>query len=722
MTKKVFLLFFAVLVFLATSCSKDETAQTPPGQTPQGTATPEAQSSPDTTKYDEQESFSLDGVLGDDSIVLDDFPEDYTVPGDSTDISPDENLAIKPSLPPAPEMSLDDEEYAQSLSTEILEIPENGDIVSLDDTPLFVDPNPEDTDGALADSVLIEPDLTPKAPQGELEMILSQPDPPQPIPPQPTPPQPAPKSMVVVDLVDPVNYWNSEGTFWDAVFVGSKQVGFQSNEFSSQKIQGLPVKQVVVKNQVNTSQFDHPLEFAAVHSSFETLDGDLIGCQSKIKNGQIMFEQNAKVIGQHLELETKLAENSAKQVIPWQSLRKQNGNIGGCCTIQISLYKQPLQDREERRLSFFDPNRQSVVNAVLAAQGIESVDVWGKTYALQRIDAVLQSRLDRVPCVFWTDRIGSIIKMSTPFLENETLTTLRSTKKQIENFAIASSLIGIERMPVIPLSSIIVDPNAMDEIVYLVTIKGDLTPHVDPSAIFPNSANQKVLSVGRNTVRITVRSQVGHVPALEQSNNRGSVEMPVTNHSLYTRFDLEPNFWANSDNPAIVQLSNEAVNSVGTLLSEASLSSWDKATALERWVFDHTKWKSNSGFLTASEVAQLREADSMGYGILLTALARAQKIPARIAVGLIYTSEYSPNAEDSQRQGLAFHLWNEMLIDNQWIPFDATFGLGGASAARIKVADSDLESTSFVSVASEVLRLAGNLDVEIDSASMKQSE
>lgn len=672
MIKKVFLLFLAVVVSVATSCSKDD-ASKPLPQQPAQKVTPQP---PPAEDVPEQESFANDGVLGDDFEIW-----------EESRLS-DENLAIKPPTPTDSELSLDEQEIEQSfppsISLEELEHPKNEPDFAIQDETL-----PSEIQQEFPESLSV--------PFVEIEPIQEPPT--QPSPPVAKSSQPLPKESLVVDLVDPVNYWKNGGTIWDAVFVGDRQVGFQSSEFSAQRIQGLPVKRMVVKNQINAAHLERPLELAAAHSTFETLDGDLIGCQSKIKNGHIMYEQNAKVFNNELELETKLAENTNKRKIPWKS----SGKIGGNCTIQISLYKQPLQDREERRLSFFDPSRQSIVNAVLAARKIEPVDVFGTQYNLQRIDAVLQSRLDQVPCTFWTDRIGSIIKMSTPFTEGETLTSFRSNRKNIETFEIESSLIGIERMPVIPLSNAIVNQNAMDEITYIVTIKGDLTPQVDPSALFPNTRNQKILPVGRNTVRITVRSQVAKSP--------DPILGAITENSLYTKYDVDPNFWVNSDDPAIIQISNAAV------AAAPDLSVWSKATALERWVFDNTKWKPNAGFLTASEVAYNQEADSIGYGVLLTALARTQNIPTRVVVGLIYVNEEL--TEDSQFQGtLAFHLWNEMLIENQWIPFDATYGLGGASAARIKVADSDLETTSFVSIASEVLRLAGNLDVEIDSATM----
>ena len=89
----------------------------------------------------------------------------------------------------------------------------------------------------------------------------------------------------------------------------------------------------------------------------------------------------------------------------------------------------------------------------------------------------------------------------------------------------------------------------------------------------------------------------------------------------------------------------------------------------------------SQAFATAAEVARSLEGDCTEHAVLLAALCRARKIPARVAFGLVY---YPP------QKGFAYHMWNEVWIADRWVPLDATLGLGGIGADHIKLGDSNL--------------------------------
>ena len=91
--------------------------------------------------------------------------------------------------------------------------------------------------------------------------------------------------------------------------------------------------------------------------------------------------------------------------------------------------------------------------------------------------------------------------------------------------------------------------------------------------------------------------------------------------------------------------------------------------------------------------------------MLLTALARARGIPARIAIGLVF---------DGKSQ-FAFHMWTEAYIAGCWIPLDATRGNGGIGVGYLKLTHSNLKGkdsieTSFLRVA-EVMGQFAKLEV-----------
>jgi transglutaminase/protease-like cytokinesis protein 3 len=90
--------------------------------------------------------------------------------------------------------------------------------------------------------------------------------------------------------------------------------------------------------------------------------------------------------------------------------------------------------------------------------------------------------------------------------------------------------------------------------------------------------------------------------------------------------------------------------------------------------------------------------------MLLAALCRARKIPARIAIGLVY---YPP------AQGFAYHMWTEVWIEDRWMGLDATLGDGGIAADHLKLAVSSLAGASAYADLLPVVQAIGKLQLEV---------
>jgi hypothetical protein len=58
-------------------------------------------------------------------------------------------------------------------------------------------------------------------------------------------------------------------------------------------------------------------------------------------------------------------------------------------------------------------------------------------------------------------------------------------------------------------------------------------------------------------------------------------------------------------------------------------------------------------------------------------------------------------------------MWNEVWIDGQWAPLDATLGRGGVGAAYLKLADSSLKGTAAFGTFLPVAQVIGQLRIEI---------
>ena len=107
----------------------------------------------------------------------------------------------------------------------------------------------------------------------------------------------------------------------------------------------------------------------------------------------------------------------------------------------------------------------------------------------------------------------------------------------------------------------------------------------------------------------------------------------------------------------------------------------EKARALTQWVFD-TLAKENNAVSddNALRVLNEKKGDCLSHAVLLTALLRAEKIPARVVSGIVYYN------------GRFFHhAWVYAYL-GQWVAIDAALGMFPADARYIRLG-SDVDSS-----------------------------
>ena len=133
------------------------------------------------------------------------------------------------------------------------------------------------------------------------------------------------------------------------------------------------------------------------------------------------------------------------------------------------------------------------------------------------------------------------------------------------------------------------------------------------------------------------------------------------------------------------------------------------ADKLRRYVTDVITDKNlGVGFATASEVARNREGDCSEHGVLLTALGRANGIPSRVVVGLIYVDDFV-----GQKGVFGFHMWTQMYVDGQWVDLDAAMRETDCNPTHIAVATSSLQEEGLLEVVGPLMKVIGNLQIEV---------
>ncbi len=165
---------------------------------------------------------------------------------------------------------------------------------------------------------------------------------------------------------------------------------------------------------------------------------------------------------------------------------------------------------------------------------------------------------------------------------------------------------------------------------------------------------------------------------------------------------LEASSYLNDRDPAVARLAAAAG------LAAASAPR-DRALALRAFVHREVRSRDlGTGFATASEVAARREGDCTEHAVLLAALLRAEGIPSRVVVGLLYAEAFA-GAHDI----FAFHMWAQAWVDGRWLDLDAITDRP-FDAAHLALASSALSDREGISpVLAPLAALAGGLTIDV---------
>lgn len=139
----------------------------------------------------------------------------------------------------------------------------------------------------------------------------------------------------------------------------------------------------------------------------------------------------------------------------------------------------------------------------------------------------------------------------------------------------------------------------------------------------------------------------------------------------------------------------------------------ERADQLRRFVHNYVSEKNlGTAFASASETARTKAGDCSEHGVLLTALLRADGIPARLASGLVYADRFA-----GERDVWGWHVWTQACVDRPdgtygWVDLDATLPTR-FDAAHLLTGVSELAGGAADPMWASSLGLLGNLAIEV---------
>jgi hypothetical protein len=475
------------------------------------------------------------------------------------------------------------------------------------------------------------------------------------------------------------HYWPRAGLpeidDWNIGTIEGQRIGRIHTTVTHANEAGQTVIKAAESMQISVFRYGRETDIATDCRDTETPEGRLIDFAATINVGDVPMHTTGKVVGNRLELQMKSQGKVQQLAVDWPA------DAGGLLAPVLSLRMAPLKPGERRTVKHLNFDGQVYVTE-LAAEKVETVDLWKgnaqllKVGMLDRVDANLRDKSQDIRSTIWVNSSGEILKSL-----NEQLGAAFFRVAPEVAIPPIEPTIDLGTTTVVKVDRAIPDAHDTKSIRYRIHLKGD-----DPATVFPSGPAQEVKRIDEHTAEVTVR-------AIRPDTGGGK----ALTADAPTDDDLKSNNFIQSDDPLIVSQAKEAVG--------GEIDPWKQAVALEAYVHRvMTEVDFSRAFATAAEAAQSRKGDCKGHAVYLAALARAKKIPARVAVGLVYV----PPA-----QAFGGHMWTEVYIGGRWIGLDGTLGKGGIGGGHLKLSQSSLAGVSAYDVMLSMLQVIGRLKIEV---------
>ncbi|MDR0391501.1 MAG: hypothetical protein LBH59_06320 [Planctomycetaceae bacterium] len=495
-------------------------------------------------------------------------------------------------------------------------------------------------------------------------------------------------TMPVADVVVSDNLLRDGGEYWEVISDNGKQIGFQRtnirNNYSEQQTRLILLRR--------GERFD--ISTASISES--DIDGFFVSGKSIMKTGIKPIETNYLVQDDKLIITSGETKNS----VVWSK-------VAGADAVIRSLLKKPMQIDEERVITYFDLGQSQVVETRLIAKGF---DIFDRVGGVRLLSVFVCSKVaGRVILEgnYGIDRGGNII-CTEVIVGGRTLTTLRTSQRRAT--AILSTNDPVEYGDISEVELLgepIILPRELSNVTFMVRVKN---PRDNSPAIldmFVNSPFQKVVAGDRFNAIITVWGSIGDDP-----KKYGNEEFEFGNNVTNNTNDTNDELWLDEylSGGGLVDLDDVELQRLSDSVDSGKLTEWQIAVAMEGLVFQRVRFGSlKFGFASSSDVLRSGVGGCTERAVLLTALCRKKGIPARVVLGLVYSDQQGE--DKTQFAKMNFHLWNEVYVGGVWRPLDATFGLGGVDAARIKISDDSLRNDSIAQICRSILITIGQLQI-----------
>lgn len=494
-------------------------------------------------------------------------------------------------------------------------------------------------------------------------------------------------SIITVD--DPAKPWTTADQLprdiWEVQYLGNLPVGYLHRHAEVSKTQGKKVFRIETVGEIRVSiQGKSQIQKLRV-ATLEQDNGDLIQLEGALEIGDNKQSFKGSVLSGVLRMTNTVNGKVSQTKIDWKE------SFRGPFAVEQSLIRKPIQERERRKLKYFDPILVRMIDGLVEAdEFISTPTMLGGTRELLEVRNTALVGDSGLKSLVWVDSNGEGYKT---FIASANLRSFRTTPVTAQAVA---SLFELQALEVrsIPLQGAIqtqLDGAVSESTTYRVTHESK-----DPFSLFSDRTNQRIRSVDAKSAEVSVFSVnesqelVGGIAAEERvdPNTLASTELIPASSTF------------------VAKLASAILASAQELDPEKATVS-EKVRACQKELFKRIQFKEfDNQVHSINQVIRLKKANAVEHAILMTAVCRSLKIPARIAFGYQYNGS-------SDAPAMRFHAWVEYRDSDKWIPIDSTEKDPGLKLDRIKVIESSYSDANPYDPFLNVVRMMAELEIKV---------
>jgi hypothetical protein len=459
---------------------------------------------------------------------------------------------------------------------------------------------------------------------------------------------------------------------WDAVYVGDAKVGSMHLWIKPVKdSRGRELSNVRVDYDLTFQRGRDSAHIKMLYGTIETAEGQVLRLDTRTQASGQDIRTYGDVVDGNMKLVLEVGGQRSQIEVPW------GDDVRGPYGSEMSLSREPLGPGESRAVKTYIPDLNKVCLTLLKAADYEEIPLGpaAEKHRLLRVESTVSDgegkSLPSLDATLWVDGTGQIMKSYTKLLGG--MYTYRTTKAGA--LAKNSGKFQLLEASILRTPQPIADSEKTRHVLY--RLRG-----TSVAKLFPSDQRQVSTPEGEGVCRLLVKTDSPQVGELGPEQ-------------VGEEF-LRANPLVNSADGQVIRHMKAAVG--------RRTDPWEKAVAIEDWVFRNMRKKNfSTAFAPAEEVARTLSGDCTEHGVLTAAMCRAAGIPARCVVGLVYAETLG---------GFGPHMWNEVYVNRRWVAIDATFNQAQVDATHLKLSDTSLDGVAPFEAFLPVLEAINALKIE----------